>query len=114
EEVPRRSDEISRSQLLQPRADPLGHLTLLCVSNVDKSLVRKPSALFDAILFVAAAAIILANVAERRLEGIYVLHARVGGLRIAAKLGKPCFEVVHVLPDFRTGAVWIIRGRLVN
>ena len=36
----------------------------------DKSLANKPSALLEAILLVTAAAIILSNVAERRLEGM--------------------------------------------
>ena len=62
----------------------------------------------------AAAAIILADVTERLLEGFEVLHACAGGLRIAAKLREACLEVVHVLPDFRTGGVRIIRRRLVD
>src|SRR5262249_43828909 len=67
------------------------------------------SPLLDAILFVAAAAIILADVAV--LEGLKVFYACFGGLRFASKFSEPCFEVV---PDFRTRGIRIIRRRLVH
>ena len=92
----------------------LANLTLLCVSNVDKALARNPSTLLDAILFVAAAAIIPADVAECCLERIQVFYACFGGLGITTKSDEPCFEVVHTLPDLRTGGIRIISRRLVD
>src|SRR5208283_3204388 len=67
------------------------------------------SALLETILFVAAAAIVLADVTERRLEGLQVLHRGVGRLGVGAEFGESRFEVLQVLPDVGTGAVGIIR-----
>ena len=57
----------------------------------------------------ATAAVVLANISERRLEGIQVLYAYTRGLGVAAELGKPRSKVFHALPYFRTGAVRIVR-----
>jgi transposase len=72
------------------------------------------SAHFDAILFMAAAAIISANVAKCYFERFQVFYACVSRFRVAAKFSEACFEIVHTLPDFRTGAIRIIRRRLVD
>ena len=71
-------------------------------------------AIFEAEFVMAAAAIVLPDVAEGSFEGTKVLHARPGCLGITAKLGEPCFKVIHVLPDFWTGAVGIVCRRLVD
>src|SRR4029079_7855916 len=63
----------------------------------------RASAFLDAIFFVAAGAIILADVAESRLEGIEVRHAVEGRLGVGAELDQPRLEVFDVLPDFRLG-----------
>jgi hypothetical protein len=61
-----------------------------------------------------ATAVILADAAESGFEGIEVFYACFGCLGIISKLSEPCFEVVHTLPDLRTGGIRIIRRRLVD
>jgi hypothetical protein len=71
------------------------------------------SAVLDAILFVAAAAIILADVAERCLERIQVFYACFGGLGITTQFGEPCFDIlfqISGLAVYESSAVaWSIR-----
>ena len=62
------------------------------------------SALLGAILLVAGAAIVLADIAEGQLETIKVLHRGGGRLRIFAKLDEPGLEVGHIFPDLGCGA----------
>src|ERR1700732_4532818 len=61
------------------------------------------SAFLDAILFVAAAAIVFADVAEGGLEAVEVGDFGGGALGVGAELGESCCEVVNVLPDLRIG-----------
>ena len=61
------------------------------------------SALLGAILLVAGAAIVLADIAERHLETIKVLHRGSGRLRIFAELDEPGLEVGHIFQTLGVG-----------
>src|SRR5580704_13601953 len=52
------------------------------------------SAFLDPVFFVAAAAVILADGAERGLEAVEVVHFGDGVLGVGAELGEPRFEVI--------------------
>src|SRR6185369_8835222 len=69
---------------------------------------------FETIFFVASPAVVLADIRERRLEGIEVFYGLTRGLGISTELRKPRFEVIHVFPYFWAGAVRIVRGGLIN
>src|ERR1700688_2787462 len=65
------------------------------------------SALLEAVVLVASATIVLADVAERGLEAVGVLHAGVGLFRIFAELGELGLEVGHVFPNLGTGVEFV-------
>src|ERR1700722_780040 len=61
------------------------------------------SAFLDPVFFVAAAAVILADGAERGLEAVEVVHFGDGVLGVGAELGEPRFEVIDIFSDLRIG-----------
>src|ERR1700728_1495730 len=61
------------------------------------------SALLEAIVLMAGAAVVLADVAERRLEAVHIRHAGGRGFGVVAEFDEPRFEVRHVLPNFWAG-----------
>src|ERR1700719_2314783 len=61
------------------------------------------SALLKAVVLMAGAAIVLADIAERRLEAVHILDAGGRGFGVLAEFGKPRLEVRHIFPNFWAG-----------
>src|ERR1700692_4673456 len=61
------------------------------------------SALLEAIVLMARAAIVLADIAQRRLEAVHILDAGGRGFGVLAEFDEPRLEVRHVFPNFRAG-----------
>src|SRR5580692_5562393 len=61
------------------------------------------SALLEAIILMAGAAVVLADIAERRLEAVHVLDAGGRGFGVLAEFDEPRLEVGHVFPNFWAG-----------
>jgi hypothetical protein len=54
-----------------------------------------------------SAAMVLADIGERRLETIEVLYRGVGRRRIIAEFDEPSLEVGHIFPDLKCGAEFV-------